>query len=438
MYLVAFRTHVWDNDIAAIAQRALSCCGVGTFVVIADETKGPIDADPFFKVAHTDDFSSLSLPKTPESKSLWWNADYVLYYLRKQYPNFEYYIMLEYDALTHCNFDLIISECISEKIDMVVHQLKIINQGSHWSYQSIAEYVDNGPAWHALIPIFIINGVSIDKIYSCRIDAAYLLENKEIGAWPYCETWLPTIGKKIGLRIEELSRFANTKQLRFRPYLNIKEFAARKDYFFAHPVMGGERFIRSFISQASDGSYLYTDGRLCPELEDEDPSLLYSVLGNYFEKPSIQKNPKSLGLVNLSLNMPATQSSVSKWSRGRSHAEDASLAVTQTLYPDYAFHTDYEENPYWKIDLQVSHLVHFVEVINRSGVDRFQKFQIETSIDDNEYEIVYIKNDTRKVSCVEERPAYFQLNKPTFARYVKIVLNSHNYLHLRNIKIWGV
>ena len=143
-------------------------------------------------------------------------------------------------------------------------------------------------------------------------------------------------------------------------------------------------------------------------------------------------------LINVSLNKPATQSSLSNWSRGQSLQEDASGATADLLLDDYAFHTDLEPNPYWKVDLQQPYSISVVEILNRDTVDRFHNFRIETSIDDENYATSFIKLDENRVSNSAESPSQFTLNRPTIARFVKIVLHDTNFLHLRRVRVFGI
>ena len=57
-----------------------------------------------------------------------------------------------------------------------------------------------------------------------------------------------------------------------------------------------------------------------------------------------------LTLPNIALNKKATQSSVSKWSRGITPEEDARRGVDGNPAKDYGFHTDDDENPWWMVD----------------------------------------------------------------------------------------
>src|SRR5580658_1781349 len=122
-YVMLLRTHLWSSTIAALAERARTAAPAGEFVVTADETRGALEVGGFKKLSHTNDFSSFSLPSLPRDRVLWWNADYVLYAARKALPDFDYYVMLEYDVSVNCNVDEMIARCAAKGIDLVAHDL---------------------------------------------------------------------------------------------------------------------------------------------------------------------------------------------------------------------------------------------------------------------------------------------------------------------------
>jgi len=437
LYLTAFRTHVWDEHVAKVAGLARASSRSGAFVVTADETRGPLDVAPFFKLPHTDDFTSLSLPNTPEGRSLWWNADYMLYLLRQRYPGFDYYILIEYDAFVNCDFDAIIAECAARRIDMAMHALQRIWQGSHWAYPSVHEISEDGKAWQALIPVVIISGKAIDALYNYRLELAERLAQKTLKEWPYCEAVLPTAAFRIGLKVEEFSQFVDTSLLRFRPFLSLNDARLRKDQLFAHPVMGGRRYVKAFIDSIPKGAHLMTDGYLCPELEPEDPADLAAVLGADCPKRPAVSQETQPALTDWAANKPATQSSLSRWSNGKSLEIDAGKANAEPLPDDYAFHTEKEENPWWTVDLLEPRQISGVEILNRRTIDRFLQFSIETSMDDADWQIRVSKQDEARVSSDPARPAMFAFAEPVRARYVRIRLNQNDYLHLRRVRVLG-
>jgi hypothetical protein len=288
-FAAVFRTHVWDSDISRMAARAKQCCGSGTFVIATDESKGPLSVSPYPKLSHTDDFSSYSLPNVPPEKVLWWNADYVLYLARRNLPDYDYYVMLEYDVFLNCDLPSIIERCAAGGIDLVARDIRPIAD-NHWSRPSIIEM--SADPWWALIPFLILSARAVDALMHKRQEIAGQLREVKISNWPYCETFIPTaIKQSPGMGVADASRFVNADLLRWRPFLSTRDPLLDRDRpnSVAHPVMIGQRFIKAFLSSEPPGSHLLADGQLRMELRRENLSDLQSIFGDSFS-PSTDPN----------------------------------------------------------------------------------------------------------------------------------------------------
>ena len=60
---------------------------------------------------------------------------------------------------------------------------------------------------------------------------------------------------------------------------------------------------------------------------------------------------------NLALGRPATQSSVSRWSKFPTPEADAAGAVNGTIDGQPGFHTANEPCPWWQVDLQATYAI---------------------------------------------------------------------------------
>ena len=449
-YAVIFRTHVWDEGIGAQAERARASCGSGKFVVAADETNGPLQVEGFTKLPHADDFSEFNLPKIPADKVLWWNADYVLYAARRALPDYDYYIMIEYDVYLNCDVDRIITQCSENKVDFVAQYLKRIGPNDHWSSQSVSEM--GGDLWWALIPFIIVSGRAVDEMLKTRQALAARLATGEISNWPYCEPFLPTaVAARPDFTTWSLDRFVDSTLLRWRPYLSSRDPQLYKTDIVAHPVLSGERFIRAFIGSHPSATRHVADGLLSSELQNEEGDNLQAVFGdqvrirrNLDGKWSLTNNitPRQPEIfrprADVAYGKPATQSSHSRWSRGASTEADAAFANHDPLPDEYAFHTDVEENPWWQVNLLELCLVEQIELINRaSNFLRFTRFRIDTSRDGNEWTACFVKLDDTVVSNDPNYPAKFNLNHPVQAQYIRIIQLGTNAMHLRRVRVLG-
>lgn len=449
-YSVIFRTHVWDEGIAELAKRARTCCGSGKFVVATDETKGALPVDAFAKLPHTADFSDYGLPNIPIDRVLWWNADYVLYAARRALPEYDYYIMLEYDVFLNCDVDRMIAQCHENKVDFVAQYIRRIGPNEHWSSKSASEMGTD--LWWAFIPFIIVSGRAVDALLQTRQTLAAALAAGQISNWPYCEPFLPTaVAQRPDFTSWPLDRFVDSKLLRFRPILSARDPRLRNAEIVAHPVMSGARFIKAFIAHNPPGSHYMPDGRLRAELQNEEPDDLQAVLG---DQVANQRNPDGTWSVpdsvvphqqeiyrpwvDLAYGKPATQSSHSKWSHGVSAEADAAWANRDPLPHDYAFHTGSDEDPWWQVDLLETCVVERIEIINRVVFPhRFNHFRVDTSCDGVEWTTCFTKLDNSLVSSDPEHPAQFTLEHQVHARYVRIIQLGTGVMHLRRVRVLG-
>src|SRR5215469_2470915 len=85
--------------------------------------------------------------------------------------------------------------------------------------------------------------------------------------------------------------------------------------------------------------------------------------------------------VNVALNRPATQSSVSIWSRAKAPEGDAAGAVNGRLDGEAGFHTERESSPWWQVDLGEVYGISEVRIFNRKTcAHRLRKFSVLGSL----------------------------------------------------------
>ena len=138
---------------------------------------------------------------------------------------------------------------------------------------------------------------------------------------------------------------------------------------------------------------------------------------------------------NLALNKPATQSSISVWSRS-SPGEDAKGANNGQIYCPYGFHTDCESNPWWQVDLQDQFLIHKVVLYNRQECeDRLKYFSILKSLDGLNWQIIFRKQDS--LVFFNHLPYVAEISGDHVARYVRIRLDGVDFLHFSECQVFG-
>ena len=142
--------------------------------------------------------------------------------------------------------------------------------------------------------------------------------------------------------------------------------------------------------------------------------------------------------IDLACGKPATQSSISRWSQGKTCAEDAGRGNDGMLYGQYGFHTEAEENPWWRVDLLDVYRLREVRIFNRPDQAwRLRHFSILGSLEGEHWILLHKKTDDAVFGHGTMEPYVAQLAEANQVRYVKIQLDGEGYLHFDECMIFG-
>ena len=449
-YVAAFRTHRWDEDVAILAERFFAAFPASARkVVLADETRAPLDT-PYEKVAHTSRSGDrLGLPAYPESDVLWHSGDYGLYFLLEALPDYDYYVMSEYDVAVNLSLEPMMADVSRRSIDVVLHDLKPSTPDWLWHEGGRAAFEQ---PWRCLMFFMVASNRAAKAMLRMRQDQAVLFVRGELAAWPNCETFIPSSLKALGMSIEMVDAFADTSVLRFRPRMSFRDPRTSAPGSIAHPVHGTKRFIPLLLrdrpwpgeyfeegtelqigfSHEAFEDYVEPLGRAL--LGKRDSEGLARLRAEMARRRLAPRQPPG----DLALNKPALTSSTSQWSDSRDASLDARGANGDWTLDEHGFHSDEEAEPWWMVDLLEAHVIDRVELVNRpSFPDRFVKFRIESSLDASTWITRYVKIDATAVSCRLEAPWGHAFADPFVARHVRIVLLESRLFHLRRVRVFG-
>ena len=152
------------------------------------------------------------------------------------------------------------------------------------------------------------------------------------------------------------------------------------------------------------------------------------------EKPAAVKEHKGLAVIkNISLNKPVRASS----DGGYATPEDmAKLVNGGADKKGFSFHTRLEPNPWVEIDLKARALLSQIDVLNRVDCcqDRAASLTVLISENGQDWKEVYQHDGTP--FGLDKKPLRIKLNKEK-ARYVRLQLKNPNYLHLKQVDVYG-
>jgi hypothetical protein len=144
------------------------------------------------------------------------------------------------------------------------------------------------------------------------------------------------------------------------------------------------------------------------------------------------------GAINLALNKPATQSSIDVWSTGQTCDEDARGANNGNLREaeSYGFHTAWELDPWWQVDLVDAANIEEIRLYNRRGETAFRlrHFTLLQSNDGITWQEFFRKIDD---TVFDEAPYVVRLAPWLRTRFVRVRLDGEEFLHFDQCMIYG-
>ncbi len=449
-YVAAFRVHRWDQDIAGLAERFFAAFPpAARKVVIADETRGPIDV-PYEKVSHTERTGeSLGLPTYPPGDVLWYCGDYALYFLVAALPDYDHYVLSEYDVAVNLSLEPMMAEAAWRPIDIMLQDIQ--PSTPDWDWHEIGSKVFPQP-WRCLMFFMVASRRAAQALLQVRQVQAAAFASGELQVWPYCETFIPSVLKAMpDMQFEEVGAFVEASALRFRPRMSCSDPRTSAPGSMAHPVLGSTQFIPAMLKDRPPGEYFEADTELSTGFKHERFEDFVEPLGrallrrrDHIGLNKLRQEIAARGLPppsaagDLALNKPALSSSTSDWSDHRDPGLDARGANSEWRLDEYGFHTADEHNPWWMVDLLEAYVVDRVEILNRpTHSERVVKFRIESSFDANVWITRFAKIDALPVSSLIGAPWRRVFADPFVARYVRITLLESRMLHLRQVHVFG-
>lgn len=149
--------------------------------------------------------------------------------------------------------------------------------------------------------------------------------------------------------------------------------------------------------------------------------------------------------LNISAGKKATQSSISEWSVYQNAELDASNVLNGTPNGRYKFHTNWEENPWWQVDLEQAQEIKSIIIFNRVipydessyMKSRAADLKVLSSLDGINYTLIHDHSGIAPFGGIDGDPLIINIPHGIVARYVKVELPTGGILHLDQIEIYA-
>jgi hypothetical protein len=264
------RTHVWDGYVANQAAKLCDLSKSGHFYVLADETRGTLPVEGFYKFSHCDtDFEPMGLERYFNTNLLWYNGDYPLYKIISTLPHYDWYVMVEFDVLTNVDLVSMVNEAAADGADVVAYRFQ--HAEPDWPWLGSCKQAYN-QVWRGLIPVLAMSRLAIEYLFDKRRRLTRQFRAGEISAMPYCEGFVPSEIMGSGLfKVRDLSTFGDTSQYEFWPPVLDRRATLGNQPAFLHPVLNEERYVPNRLRHEGDpASFLNPSSRLRQEFEGCD------------------------------------------------------------------------------------------------------------------------------------------------------------------------
>jgi hypothetical protein len=451
-YVAAFRTYTWDDDVAELARRFFRACPTGRKVILADETHGKLPIPNEYEVvSHTTDTSELGVPDEPKGSSLWYNVDYGVYFLRLTLPDYTYYVLSESDLAVNLDLEPMIAAAAEEKIDLLTHDIRPSDE--KWIWHVGATTIFDNPL-RSLLCFMVLSDRAIDRLLCERQRLGIEFLSGRLSFWPFCEPFVPTVIRDAGMNYAELSRFADTENLRYRPRICLDDHRANRPGSLVHSVLGRVKYVKAVLDEALRlRDTFFPNTELANSLRDatladyaDHLMMLFHREHDHSAIVELTIKMKEQGLAvddldaceDLAFCRPALASSTCEWSRYPDPHRDAAGANGPEINPDYGFHTELENSPWWMVDLGAPCSISEVRIVNRPGFpERFLSFVIESSDNSTSWQNRFTKLDLASLSADANAPAGILFDHPFVARYVRLRLVERGVIHLRRVQVMG-
>ncbi len=138
-------------------------------------------------------------------------------------------------------------------------------------------------------------------------------------------------------------------------------------------------------------------------------------------------------LFDAAIGKVATQSSISQWSQ----AGEAVNPISGDTFPDFAFHTDEEENPWWMLDLGAILPIEMIVIHNRVSMlqDRAARLRVEIAEGVEQWQLIHAGYSRFGGGDCGGPPLILNIGGDLPARYVRLSINGRQFLHLSKVEV---
>ena len=453
-FAVLFKTHVWDPFIERQLERLQSICHSGDIFVFKDQTKSFHTVPSKVPVISFSERSceSLGLLVEPDGDLFWFCNDYPSYAFLDVAPNYKYYVIIEYDVLFGASLDSFVQEIMAQQLDCVAEPVRTPISEWQWTSTGVGIYGPETQLRASLFCFAVFSHKALTHLFRRRQEMGRQFARMEIKNWPTGELFMATEMENGGFTTATLSKFLDTAKYDWWPPQFEAVYSPPMRPQVVHPFLDEGRYVASLLRiTPSPEDYFDMHSDLRAKLTECRSDLvqrlfLKELRGRHRHDlvTRLRDDRRRAGAdladfrFNAALGKPATQSSISQWSRRRTLAADAAGAVNGIITGGYGFHTGEDDPSWWMVDLDGDHMISEIVVHNR--LDQPQRacgISIWSSRTAAYWTLLAQADQQVPFGGADGSPFRFKAAEPVIARFIRIQTAGRAMLHLDEVEVIG-
>jgi hypothetical protein len=243
---VVFKTYAWDGFVERQARRLAGAAGALDFYISVDETNGSVASIPFERVVRFTcaDLAAAGLPmRYSVGGVLWWNPDYAHYQFLGRYPDYDYYLFVEYDCVAQCSLEQFVLGAASRWADFVA--LTITQPFDRWHWMPYQRDVyPPGEVRLALLNVCLFSSAALKLLRQRRLSMG---SDPFMHSWPSSEVFVPTEVVQAGMTWLSLADFGDVSHCDWFPPTMEEDLRTADGDAFIHPVLDRRRYVSSML-----------------------------------------------------------------------------------------------------------------------------------------------------------------------------------------------
>jgi hypothetical protein len=264
-YAVVFKTYAWDAFVHRQAARCQAAAGSGDFFISIDETNGQVGSVPFERVVRTSNAELIAAGfanRYEKGSLLWWNPDYVHYQFQELYPDYDYYVFIEYDVVVQASLEHLVAGMAADQVDLVDLPIRMPKDDWHWTLFHLQTY-----AYESLQGALICTTAFSRRALELLARRRRQMAGENVSYWPTAEVFIPTEIARAGYHSKSLAAFGGVDRYDWFPPVLEDDLAQAGGGGFLHPVLDRGRFLTAMLkTTARFRSFLYPRSKLWKSL----------------------------------------------------------------------------------------------------------------------------------------------------------------------------